>query len=98
MWSILALLGLGALAFGASSNRYINGSDTRRQKRLYNESRDRHNNYASEVQATIDNISCEIQQSMQGLRALEEQQYHYSNRSYEMENQLNQYAIQYDSG
>ncbi|WP_375333976.1 hypothetical protein [Candidatus Tisiphia endosymbiont of Xenochironomus xenolabis] len=78
--------------------KYLTGSDTRKCKRNYEESQDRHNNYAREAQTNIDNLSREIQQSMQGLRSLEEQKYQHSNRSYAMENQLNQYASQYDSG
>ncbi|WP_425363772.1 hypothetical protein [Candidatus Tisiphia endosymbiont of Hybos culiciformis] len=77
--------------------RYLTGADLARHKRNYEESRIRYNNYAHEAQTTINNLSGEIQQSMQGLRSLEGQQYHYSNRSYEMENQLNQYASQYDN-
>ncbi len=78
--------------------KYLTGADKKRHKRNYKESQDRYNNYARESQTTINNLSSEIQQSMQGLRSLEEQKYQSSNRSYEMENQLNQYAIQYDSG
>ncbi|WP_341753001.1 MULTISPECIES: hypothetical protein [unclassified Candidatus Tisiphia] len=78
--------------------KYLTGSDTKKCKRNYEESQDRHNNYAREAQTNINNLSREIQQSMQGLRSLEEQKYQHSNRSYAMENQLNQYASQYDSG
>ncbi|WP_341752685.1 MULTISPECIES: hypothetical protein [unclassified Candidatus Tisiphia] len=78
--------------------KYLTGDDLSRHKRNYNESRDRYENCTSEVTNTINNLSREIQQSMQGLRSLEDQQYQYSNRSYEMESQLNQYASQYDSG
>lgn len=78
--------------------KYLTGSDTKKCKRNYEESQDRYNNYAREAQDNINNLSREIQQSMQGLRSLEEQKYQHSNRSYAMENQLNQYASQYDSG
>ncbi|MCC8372022.1 MAG: hypothetical protein LN568_04720 [Rickettsia endosymbiont of Pseudomimeciton antennatum] len=77
--------------------KYLTGDDLARHKRNYNESRDRYENCVREVKNTINNLSREIQQSMHGLRSLEEQQYQYSNRSYEMENQLNQYASQYES-
>ncbi|HJD64321.1 MAG TPA: hypothetical protein LFW13_04920 [Rickettsia endosymbiont of Sericostoma sp.] len=78
--------------------KYLTGDDLARHKRNYNESRDRYENCTREAQTTIDNLSREIQQSMRGLRSLEEQQYQSSNRSYAMENQLNQHASQYDSG
>ncbi|WP_375330765.1 hypothetical protein [Candidatus Tisiphia endosymbiont of Oplodontha viridula] len=57
MWPILGLLGLGALAVGASRNRYITGADTSRQKRLYNESRDRYSSYASEESGNRENVT-----------------------------------------
>lgn len=63
--------------------RYITGADTARQKQLYNESRDRYGNYASEAQATINNLSQQLQQAQQVLRSLEEQQYQASSRSYD---------------
>lgn len=77
---------------------YLTGKDKRRQNRLYNESRDRYNNYASEAQTTINNLSQQLQHAQQGLRSLEEQQYKASMRSYEMQNQLDYHSRQYESG
>lgn len=98
MWPILGLLGLSALAVGASRNRYITGADTSRQKHLYNESRDRYSSYASEAQNTINNLSQQLQQAQQDLHSLEEQQYQASMRSYDMQHQLDYHTRQYESG
>ncbi|WP_341761135.1 hypothetical protein [Candidatus Tisiphia endosymbiont of Thecophora atra] len=77
---------------------FITGRDIKRQKRIYNESRDRYSSYASEAQNTINNLSQQLQHVQQGLHSLEEQKYQASSRSYDMQNQLDYHSRQYESG
>lgn len=78
--------------------KYLTGADKKRHTHNYEESQNRYNNYAREAQNTINKLSHELQQSVHGLRSLEEQKYQANVRNYEMQNQLNHYTSQYDSG
>ena len=69
----------------------ITGKDSRRQKRNYNASLDRYNNYAREAQATIENLSRNLQQSMQSLQSLEQQKYYHGLKGHELQSHVSQY-------
>ena len=69
----------------------ITGKDSRRQKRNYNAAVDRYHNYARDAQTTIENLSKQLQQSMQGLQSLEQQKYYHANKGHELQSHVSNY-------
>ena len=69
----------------------ITGKDSRRQKRNYNASLDRYNNFAREAQNNIENLSRNLQQSMMGLAGLERKKYYHESQGNELQNHVSNY-------
>jgi len=71
--------------------KYLTGRAAEHQKYHYNLALDKYNNYASEAQNQINNLSQNLQQSMHNLRSLEEQKYHNNMQGQQLQSHASSY-------